>query len=87
MSRRVTCGESIASPAATSRIAWTMSAGGVSSGLDGPSKWLDMGQTTVPLSEFDMSGTAWARLATSALLWVGVPLAIGLARILRREVS
>jgi hypothetical protein len=56
-------------------------------GLDGPSKWLDMGQTTSPLSDFDMSGTAWARLATSALLWVGVPLAIGLTRILRREVS
>jgi ABC-type transport system involved in multi-copper enzyme maturation permease subunit len=56
-------------------------------GLDGPAKWLDLGQTTSPLSDFDMSGTAWARLATSALLWVGVPLAIGLTRILRREVS
>jgi hypothetical protein len=56
-------------------------------GLDDPARWLDMGQTTTALAEFDMSGTAWARLATSALLWVALPFAIGLVRILRREVA
>jgi hypothetical protein len=56
-------------------------------GLNDVSRWLDMGQATTPLSEFDMSGIAWARLATSALLWIGVPLAIGLMRVVRREVA
>jgi ABC-2 type transport system permease protein len=56
-------------------------------GLHDVARWLDMGQTTTPLNEFDMSGIAWARLATSALLWIGVPLAIGLARVVRREVA
>ena len=61
--------------------------GEVIPGLDGPSKWLDLGQSTTPLQEFDMSGVAWARLATSALLWVALPLVIGLMRIRRTEVS
>jgi ABC-2 type transport system permease protein len=61
--------------------------GEVIPGLDGPSKWLDLGQSTTPLQDFDMSGVAWARLATSVLLWVALPLAIGLVRITRSEVS
>jgi ABC-2 type transport system permease protein len=61
--------------------------GEVIPGLDGPSRWLDMGQSTTPLQEFDMSGIAWARLGTSALLWVALPLAAGLVRIVRSEVS
>jgi ABC-2 type transport system permease protein len=55
--------------------------------LDDAGRWLDLGRTTSPLSEFDMSGTAWARLGTSVLLWVVLPFAIGLWRIVRREVS
>jgi len=57
------------------------------SALDEPARWLDLGSTTTPLSEFEMTGTDWARLGTSVLLWVGLPLAIGLVRIVRREIS
>jgi ABC-2 type transport system permease protein len=61
--------------------------GELTPGLADVSRWLDMGKATTPLSDFDMSGIAWARLATSALLWIAVPLAIGLARVVRQEVA
>jgi ABC-2 type transport system permease protein len=57
------------------------------SGLENVSRWLDMSRTMEPLMEFEMSGTAWARIAVSGLLWIGLPLAIGLWRVVRREVS
>jgi ABC-2 type transport system permease protein len=56
-------------------------------GMEGAAHWLDLGQNTSDLSEFDISGVGWARLATSVALWVAVPFAIGLWRIVRREVS
>ena len=56
-------------------------------GMDDVAKWLDLGPSTTDLSEFDISGIGWARLATSVALWVAVPFAIGLVRIIRREVS
>ena len=56
-------------------------------GMDDVAKWLDLGPSTNDLSEFDISGIGWARLATAVALWVAVPFAIGLVRIIRREVS
>jgi hypothetical protein len=56
-------------------------------GMDDIAKWLDLGRTTTDLSEFDISGIGWARLATSVALWVAVPFVIGLVRIVRREVA
>jgi hypothetical protein len=56
-------------------------------GMDDLARWLDLGQTTTDLSEFDISGVGWARLATSVALWVAVPFAIGLWRIVRRVIS
>ena len=49
--------------------------------------WLDINQTTIPLSELGMTGDQWARLGASVALWVLLPLAIGTVRVLRREVS
>jgi hypothetical protein len=49
--------------------------------------WLDINQTTVPLTELSMTGDQWARLGVSAAVWLLVPLAIGTVRVLRREVS
>ena len=49
--------------------------------------WLDLDRTTGPLTAGDMSGKDWAQLATSALVWVGVPIAVGTWRVLRREVK
>jgi ABC-2 type transport system permease protein len=56
-------------------------------GMDDVAKWADLGRNTTDLSEFDISGIGWARLATAVALWVAVPFVIGLVRIVRREVS
>jgi ABC-2 type transport system permease protein len=49
--------------------------------------WLDINQTTVPLTELSMTSGEWARLGVSVAVWVLVPLAAGTVRVLRREVS
>jgi hypothetical protein len=49
--------------------------------------WLDINQTSVPLTDLSMSGDQWARLGVSAAVWVLLPLVIGTVRVLRREVS
>jgi len=49
--------------------------------------WLDLNQTTLPLSETGMTGAEYGRLGVSVVLWVVLPLVVGAARVLRREVS
>jgi len=49
--------------------------------------WVDINMTSVPLSEPGMTGEQWARFGVAALVWVALPLALGTARVLRREVS
>jgi hypothetical protein len=55
--------------------------------LDKPADWLDLSRTMEPLVEGGMTGTAWAHLATSVGLWVGVSLLIGLWRLRRTELK
>jgi ABC-2 type transport system permease protein len=55
--------------------------------LQKPAEWLELGQTMDPLVSGGMTGAGWARLATSVAVWVLVPLAAGLVRLHRREVS
>lgn len=50
-------------------------------------EWLDINVTMEPLTAMDMTSGQWARLGTSAALWVILPLVLGAARVLRREVS
>jgi ABC-2 type transport system permease protein len=50
-------------------------------------RWLDLGITTTPMSEPDMTTGQYGRLAVSVLVWVALPLAVGTVRVLRREVS
>lgn len=57
------------------------------SALQGPAEWLSLDSAMRPLLEGDMTATAWAQLGTSALVWIGVPLAVGLWRTARRDVS
>ena len=58
------------------------------SGLKTAAEWLDLTATSAPLFEnAALSGGEWARLAASLALWVVLPLALGLVRLLRREVS
>lgn len=49
--------------------------------------WLDLQQVTAPLMTGDMAGKDWGQLGTASLVWVGLPLAIGIYRILTREVK
>jgi hypothetical protein len=55
------------------------------SALEGAVEWLETG-AFAPLTEAGMNGTEWAQALTAALLWIAVPLAIGLWRIRRSEV-
>lgn len=59
----------------------------LSSGVATAGQWLDLGVTTGPLLSGTMTGTDWAHLGTSVLLWIGVPLALGTWRVLTREVK
>jgi len=65
---------------------WTIVAGLVPSAMDAIG-WLNINLTTMPLMSGEMTGTDWAKLGTSVLVWVGVPLAIGTRRVLTREVK
>jgi ABC-2 type transport system permease protein len=54
--------------------------------LEGVAGWLEQGQTMAPLMEHGLSGGEWARLATSCVLWVALPVLIGLWRVKRNDV-
>ncbi|MBO1751395.1 ABC transporter permease [Actinotalea sp. BY-33] len=66
--------------------AWTVLSALVE-GLRGPSEWLDINMTMLPLMAGEMGDGDWARLAASVGVWVALPLAIGLWRTARREVA
>ena len=55
--------------------------------LKGPSQWFDLGQATAPLGDASMAAGDWPRLAVSMVIWIGLPLAVGLLRLRRRELS
>ncbi|MGW3616711.1 ABC transporter permease [Micromonospora arida] len=56
--------------------------------LRGPSEWLDTSKTMEPLFSSDaITGEQWGRMVVSLLVWMVLPLAAGLFRTLRREVS
>nr|WP_243709400.1 ABC transporter permease [Micromonospora sp. 15K316] len=61
--------------------------GGLVPALQRAAGWLDTGRTMEPLLSDSMTGEQWGRLGVSLLLWVVVPLALGLVRTLRREVA
>ena len=67
-------------------IAWGITSS-IVSWLDSAGRWLDAGRTWAPLTDHMLSATEWARLATTTAVWVIVPLAIGLWRILRSEIK
>jgi ABC-2 type transport system permease protein len=49
--------------------------------------WIDFNFAQAPLLDGTISGNEWAHLVTSGLIWLGLPLAIGLWRIDRTEVK
>jgi len=54
--------------------------------LNDAGEWLDTTRTTEPLTERALDTTEWAQLGTSLLLWLVLPLVIGLFRISRGEI-
>jgi ABC-2 type transport system permease protein len=67
-------------------IAWGI-LGETIAALDKPADWLDLGRPLTLLAEGDMTGTTWAQLGTATAVWVGLVLAIGLARLHRAELK
>ena len=51
------------------------------------SPWIDFQGASSKLYDLPLSGTEWAQLATSGIVWLVVPLVIGLWRIRRAEVK
>ncbi len=61
--------------------------GGLVSWLRDAATWLDVGASMAPLLSGTMTGAQWAHLGTASLVWVGLPLAIGLGRVMRAELK
>ena len=56
--------------------------------LEGPAPWLDFNTAIGPVySGETLRGDDWAHVAVSGTIWVVIPFAIGLVRLLRREVK
>jgi ABC-type transport system involved in multi-copper enzyme maturation permease subunit len=49
--------------------------------------WLDLNRVLDPLMAGSMSATDWQHLGTGVLAWVGIPLTIGIWRVMTREVK
>jgi ABC-type transport system involved in multi-copper enzyme maturation permease subunit len=49
--------------------------------------WIDFNFAQTPLGDGTIHGNEWAHLVTSGLIWLGLPLAIGIWRIGRTEVK
>lgn len=55
--------------------------------LETPGQWLNLLDTTTRLLGEEMTGKAWAQIATSFAMWSLVPLLLGTVRVQRREVQ
>ena len=55
--------------------------------LDGLAPWVDTIRSIGPLSEQVLDATQWAQAGTTLILWMVVPLLIGIYRVTRREIS
>jgi ABC-type transport system involved in multi-copper enzyme maturation permease subunit len=53
----------------------------------GIARWTDPSRSLEVMTEHVMSATEWARAGTTLALWLALPLAIGLWRVVRSEVS
>lgn len=50
--------------------------------------WIDLGQAQQPLfGNADLTGEQWAQLGTTSLIWIVVPFAVGVIRVLRAEIK
>ncbi|MCX6402032.1 MAG: ABC transporter permease [Propionibacteriales bacterium] len=62
--------------------------GGISESLGNTLEWINFQVAIGPLTEWEMNtGEEWAKLIVSGLIWIVLPLGLGIARILRAEVK
>lgn len=54
---------------------------------NGTKAWFDLNSAQTSLYNHAMTGRAWAQLASAVLLWVALPAAAGVLRVLRSEVK
>jgi hypothetical protein len=59
----------------------------VADGLQGAALWLDLSTALVPLTAGSASAQDWAQALSAAMLWLLLPLGLGLVRLLREEVK
>jgi ABC-2 type transport system permease protein len=55
--------------------------------FDKVADWIDFQSAQAPLYDMSVSGSQWGHLLVSGFLWLVVPLAIGIWRVLRAEVK
>jgi len=58
---------------------------GALSFFDKIADWTDMTRTTSPITSELLSGTEWARVGVSLLVWLALPLVVGIWRVRREE--
>jgi ABC-type transport system involved in multi-copper enzyme maturation permease subunit len=61
--------------------------GGAMAWFEDLAPWINFQAAQGPLGDLTMSGSDWGHLLVSALVWLVVPIAFGLRRILRAEVK
>ena len=49
--------------------------------------WVDFNYSTTPLFDGSLTGTEWAHLGTSGMIWLVTPLVVGLVLVFRSEVK
>jgi ABC-2 type transport system permease protein len=67
-------------------IVWSILTASIS-GLNGVANWLNTSNTTGNLLSNDMTARHWAELLVSMLVWIGVPLVLGVLRLRRKEIA
>jgi ABC-2 type transport system permease protein len=67
-------------------IVWNILTGSISS-LNGVANWLNVSNTAGNLLQNDMTPEHWAQLLVSALVWIGIPFAVGVLRLRRKEIA
>ncbi len=65
---------------------WEAVVGNISA-LDGVARWLDAPDTLAPLTQEALTGIQWAHALATFAVWIGIPIAIGWARIGRGDVD
>ncbi len=68
-------------------VVWSIALAIAGDSLKTVQTWFDLGTASQPLIDHSMNAERWMHLASASAVWVLLPLAIGLWRVLRTEVK